>query len=351
MKEQMDFVEAEEELKILMKTSHPSHWMPKNHHGAKMNNFLAAVSHEMKNAEFSINDVGDPRTASQLMHHALAGSRKLIIEKLQQSRRRAEQVKAKMATIPLDIDKDNYLIKRFLADSLPGYRRRVAEHYLFIRTEVEERFASQPDTFLKICVALTVIYMIGAMAYIAAVATVLGSLSSEIWLLAVITATVQDIFVVQPMKIFGKYVLVIETIRDEVLAIFECFSFRAKTLIRRKRGMMTNSSSLLQHFNPACRAARMNPTLPSSRILIGLTDFDLPVSHRLKPIVPERTYAHASVRGVGPTANASSFVKTAPPSPKHPKFFEGKKLVVPISPMVPALFFVPSLNVYFDPIA
>ena len=36
-------------------------------------------------------------------------------------------------------------------------------------------------------------------------------------------------------------------------------------------------------------------------------------------------------------ANSSSFVKIAPPSPKHPKFLDGKKEVQPIVPIVPVL--------------
>lgn len=45
--------------------------------------------------------------------------------------------------------------------------------------------------------------------------------------------------------------------------------------------MALHIHSLIQHFNPACRAARAFPWLPSSRILIALSDHDLPIAHRL----------------------------------------------------------------------
>ena len=45
-------------------------------------------------------------------------------------------------------------------------------------------------------------------------------------------------------------------------------------------------------------------------------------------------------------AKESLWVNSAPPSPKQPRFLEGKKEVVPISPIVPALNFLPSEKVY-----
>jgi len=310
MKENIDFVNAEDELAYMTKITDSSHWLPRDHQPSKMNNFLRSVAHEAKNATIRIDDIGDPRSASELMWHALAGSRDLVVEKIQKSRRRAEKVKSRLAMIPLDIDKDNYLIKRFLADSLPGYRRKVAQHYLFIRTEVEETFAQQLDIFLKISMLVQVIYLILGAGYVAYMSTKLGVKSTEIWYLSVMTATIQDILVLQPLKIFVKYVLLIETIRDEMLSLYATFSKRAKSLIRRKRGLMTNITSLVQHFNPACRAARMVPHLPSARMIMSLTDFDLPVAHLMNPITPKRRFREPAIMGVGATPNASLFVAT-----------------------------------------
>ena len=41
----------------------------------------------------------------------------------------------------------------------------------------------------------------------------------------------------------------------------------------------------------------------------------------------------------------------APPSPKHPKFFDGKNEVHPISPIVPVFTIEPLSSVYSDPMA
>ena len=50
-------------------------------------------------------------------------------------------------------------------------------------------------------------------------------------------------------------------------------------------------------------------------------------------------------------ASSSSFVNKAPPSPKQPKFLDGKNEVVPILPIVPAFFVSPFEKVNELPIA
>ena len=308
MKEDIDYVTPEQELRLMAETSSKAHWMPKDHHPAAMNNMLRAVQHEITNSAFEFDEVADPRGASELMHHALAGSQSLIVRKLLRSRRRAEEVKRKLSTIPTDSEKDNYLMKRFLCDSLPGYRRLVAQHYFFDGAEVEENFRNQPLWFIKLSSVLMFSWYAGGIAFLIYFGLNMGTKVTELWLLSLISCILQDVFAVQPMRAFVKYIIILESVREELLALYECLSFRARTLIQRKRGMMRNKNALVQHFNPACRVARVNPTLPTSRILISLTDFDLPVSHRLPPFIPPRAYRDAIIAGQGATSQASTFI-------------------------------------------
>merc|ERR1711871_1019199 len=53
---------------------------------------------------------------------------------------------------------------------------------------------------------------------------------------------------------------------------------RVKNIMKRSSGFMLNCArSAIQRFNPACRASRVFPSLPLSRLLMSLNDFDLPV--------------------------------------------------------------------------
>ena len=49
----------------------------------------------------------------------------------------------------------------------------------------------------------------------------------------------------------------------------------SKSMFRRK-GFLIGPSNVVQHLNPACRAARSVPHLSLARLLISLNDFDVP---------------------------------------------------------------------------
>ena len=51
---------------------------------------------------------------------------------------------------------------------------------------------------------------------------------------------------------------------------------RFVVLMNRKVGCMRDSHAMIQHLNPACRAARLFPQLPISRLIISLNDYDVP---------------------------------------------------------------------------
>jgi hypothetical protein len=53
-------------------------------------------------------------------------------------------------------------------------------------------------------------------------------------------------------------------------------SKRSRFIMMRTAGQMRDAGALVQHFNSACRAARMFPALPVSRLLFSLNDSDVP---------------------------------------------------------------------------
>ena len=132
MREEVDFVTPEQELTNLLKVTSRFHWFPQKQFTTATNNLMLALEQKMRNFQFNANEIGDAREASQLFYHS---GKDLIVSKLQRSRRRAENMKRRMTEIQLDMDKDTYMVRRFLVDSLPGYRRLVAKHFFFARDE------------------------------------------------------------------------------------------------------------------------------------------------------------------------------------------------------------------------
>jgi len=63
---------------------------------------------------------------------------------------------------------------------------------------------------------------------------------------------------------------------DKVNFIIGQLKRDVKKTINRRRGYLIGSSNVVQHLNPACRAARSVPHLSLARLLISLTDYDVP---------------------------------------------------------------------------
>lgn len=64
-------------------------------------------------------------------------------------------------------------------------------------------------------------------------------------------------------------------VSSAVFKICQAMKSRFKTITNRRPGAMRDSHALVQHLNPACRAARLFPQLPLSRLMISLNDFDV----------------------------------------------------------------------------
>jgi hypothetical protein len=63
-----------------------------------------------------------------------------------------------------------------------------------------------------------------------------------------------------------------------------CEGLSEKTFLvmTRRVGLLHNCEELVQHLNPACRAARLLPGLPVSRLLMSLSDRDVPLPKKDK---------------------------------------------------------------------
>ena len=70
-------------------------------------------------------------------------------------------------------------------------------------------------------------------------------------------------------------------VMDKVNYLINQLKRNAKKSIYRKKGYLIGPSNVVQHLNPACRAARSVPHLSLARLLISLNDFDVP---KVKPI-------------------------------------------------------------------
>ena len=65
-------------------------------------------------------------------------------------------------------------------------------------------------------------------------------------------------------------------VMDKINFLINQLKRNASKTIYRRKGYLIGPSHVVQHLNPACRAARTVPHLSLARLLISLNDFDVP---------------------------------------------------------------------------
>ena len=70
-------------------------------------------------------------------------------------------------------------------------------------------------------------------------------------------------------------------VMDKVNHLIKQLKKSSEKVFDPNRGFRIHFSQVVQHLNPACRAARSVPHLSTARLLISLTDYDIP---KPKPI-------------------------------------------------------------------
>jgi hypothetical protein len=81
------------------------------------------------------------------------------------------------------------------------------------------------------------------------------------------------------MRVWVTWVASASIIEEEARVCLGMLRERCQSILKRRAGVMIYANSWIQHFNPACRVARQFPHLPLSRLLMSLSDFDLPINY------------------------------------------------------------------------
>ena len=198
-------------------------------------------------------------------------TRKVILRKIETCRDQVTVMKTELDRMDSAEDQEMYLMRNFIVDVFDGPRRGVVsrhflEQYHTRRTLLWE-YASL--VFLPVMLAVMIYYV-----YVFNLS--IGSRATNMWLVVTSINFIQDVFFLKPLKVWVNFVLINGTVSHEVRELCERLSRRSKLIMMRTHGMVRDADALVQHFNPACRAARMYPALPISRLLMSLNDHDIP---------------------------------------------------------------------------
>jgi hypothetical protein len=208
-------------------------------------------------------------------------AKELIVNMIEESRSNAQFIIRQVREFDSEYEQEMYLLQSFIAHTMPSILKRTAAYKHFFRGNFSpflrySRVQMLAEYFSLICLPLSIM---AALLYIFTQGLFIGPDATQSWVLSVTVTILLDIIVLQPIKIWINWVAAGSIVEEQARACLGLLRDRAIFLLKRTKGSITHSNSLIQHFNPVCRAARYYPHFPISRLIISLNDFDLPTDY------------------------------------------------------------------------
>lgn len=244
--------------------------------------FFLGIYHRIYLNDWRSVRLGPEGLSSQL-------TQSLVIHHVKRARLVANHLDQDISNIETIYEKEIFLLQHFLIECLSGYQRRLAMSYfpkiydsIFTAKPTSPRTSMNRDIdyalilhytcaiFLPFycCILIFLIFFIGSG---------IGTRATYLWCFGCLVSLVIDILVLQPLKIWFKYLILPAFVKD-IFIWQRKLSYFAREILQREKGLVIGVSkgdSMIQHFNPACRTARSNPTFPTSKLIYSLTDNDL----------------------------------------------------------------------------
>ena len=216
-------------------------------------------------------------TLSRSRYSFYAPDRQALINKISETRAAAEDIKRRLYFIEDQNDKEVYLMRHFLVNSFAGYKKRIVKRYAFDPYEVKLTDDSGKNMERSLCLLALVITLALAGYLTLSVGSQIGSKSFMMFIVIAMASLVEDIILLQTVRIFLVYIVMTSLVAGEYRRILEAMIRRYKHITWRRLGVLGDAHSLVHHLNPACRAARTFPQLPISRFFVLLNDHDVPL--------------------------------------------------------------------------
>lgn len=231
--------------------------------------------------------VGSP--ADSLVAATVAITLPDLVRKVEAVRRQAEFIKERLDSLGRHLGltealyaQDVYLFQRFLVHLYPDYRAKWLSRFVFFGSQQQQDYTAWQRWWRAVSVAVGLPLLWVAFVYVILwLNTDIGSRASGLWAAVLVLTLVVDYVVAEPFQIWWQWMVVVQYsgLRRDISKVVYALERRFEHLVsRRVDGLMTDRGhALLQHFNPACRIARLYPHLPIARLLLSLNDYDVPL--------------------------------------------------------------------------
>ena len=202
-----------------------------------------------------------------------------VTKKIQVARNAAEHIRKELDLLTSPEDQEERLMKHFIAHMFStGYQHSIVAKYFLGDTfdSKQDAYTEYRQLFALImlpCLTVILVY------FIVAFSIQIGPRAITLWSVVFLILLVQKFFFQEPLKFWIKWILLYAPVAKELRATCEALNVRSRLILRRTTGVVMHFDDLVQHFNPACRVARLYPSLPISRLLMSMNDLDI----KLKP--------------------------------------------------------------------
>jgi hypothetical protein len=200
---------------------------------------------------------------------------KAFIALIESVRNRATIIRQEMESFSSTEAQEDFLMRHFIVDCLCESHQRATATKYFLRDYDTNRTTSVIVQEYS-CVILLPLALAVMAYFVYRFNLLIGSRATNLWVLVTCLVIVQDLLVLQPLKILLNWWIITKSVAADARELVERLCLRSKLVMMRTTGLMRDADALVQHFNPACRVARMYPQLPISRLLMSINDFDIP---------------------------------------------------------------------------
>lgn len=171
-------------------------------------------------------------------------------------------------------DKEMHILKYCIIHILRGgYQRAFAKKVISFPGKDYYHHSA-----ISFCLFAFVVALVAAMVCsIVFLETKVGTRATNIFFTIALTIIAQDVFIVQPVSLWVEWYGIRRPLAYELNNLVAHLRRRVKLVLSRRRGLLRDYGSFVQHFNPACRVARLNAALPVAKFLFSLGDYDIPL--------------------------------------------------------------------------
>lgn len=279
LQKHIDYVPITMELSNLLKSPRSIPWtqVPEAFDGTI--HWLNALKSWYKTQQFYIYSVGNPTAAYKLLNHARFRHPQLVHHRIRCARQKAIRIRRVLMQYSKETHRqDLILFKYFMVEWFSGCDQAIV-FQLLLEDDVQIVEYLKYSVWFRLFSAIAVIAAYVGLLVGSLYGSLLLNYSSETgYLYVVLTAVSLAIYngFIVPSRVFLADITLPALVKADFLRLFNVVAVRVPRIFVRPSGYLSQIHSFLQHFNPACRAARYLPHLPIARLLISLHDFDLP---------------------------------------------------------------------------